>query len=107
MKCLEGRVTASGIHVVPDPIRSIETPSGSGTIIDIGAIAIEAVSPTRIDGIGIALIGEGAGLVFIPGIPRITAVSFAGRFAAEGAGARVIPDMARRMESARATESRF
>src|SRR2546422_9763483 len=40
MTCRAGRGTASGIHVVPEPIRSIETPSGSFSIIAIGFIGV-------------------------------------------------------------------
>ena len=40
---MDGSLTASGIHVVPDPIRSIDTPSGSGVII-IGIGCICALS---------------------------------------------------------------
>ena len=40
--CREGSETASGIHVVPEPRRSIVTPSGSGTIAMCG---IESVMP--------------------------------------------------------------
>ena len=40
MACRAGSGTASGIHVVPEPIRSIETPSGSFIIIAIGFIGV-------------------------------------------------------------------
>jgi hypothetical protein len=65
MKWRDGSETASGIHVVPDPIRSIETPSGSGTI---GMPFIGAVSADAVPGIdGIAFI-EVSRRPAIPGI---------------------------------------
>jgi hypothetical protein len=38
----EGRLTASGIQVVPDPIRSMEIPSGTATVALAVALAVSA-----------------------------------------------------------------
>jgi hypothetical protein len=47
MKCRDGRITASGIHVVPEPIRSIEIPSGPS--IDIGIVSrVDAAGTARL-----------------------------------------------------------
>jgi hypothetical protein len=62
----DGSGTASGIQVVPDPIRSIDTPSGSGTIaivFDVSCAAIPGID-------GIAFIE----LSLRPPIPGIVAM---------------------------------
>jgi hypothetical protein len=43
MRCSDGRLTASGVHVVPDAIRSIGTPSGDA-IICIGTVACAGIA---------------------------------------------------------------
>jgi hypothetical protein len=45
VKCLDGRVTASGIQVVPEPARSMEMPSGPNMPVEsvIPGIFIPAI----------------------------------------------------------------
>jgi hypothetical protein len=75
----DGSGTASGIQVVPDPIRSIDTPSGSGTIAIVfdvscaaipGMFGIDAVSRDE-SGFMLLIACALSRIGDIPGVPGI------------------------------------
>src|SRR4051794_19887220 len=85
LKCTDGIGAASGTHVVPDPMRSMETPRGSGVIMRMAI----AVSPGAIPGM-LAMSRDARpvsarGLVMsMPGMPGAEIVGFAAGRAAGG-----------------------
>jgi len=89
----EGRVTASGIHVVPDPILSMLTPTGP--------IIMSSAERCCIPGVSVCV--ESVGLDGI-GIPAMLGVFVASAF---GAGCTVIPSISLREESARIGAARL